>query len=269
MKYSAGYWPDHIRSLDDAEAAMLALTCYRSELEDGMEVLDLGCGWGSLSFWIAEQYPNCRILAVTNSSAERDFIRNGASRRGLDSLEVLTADLNHFDTDRRFDRVFCIEMFEQMRNWRMVLAKISGWLKVDGKVFLQVFAHRRFAYLYQVKGAADWLGKTFFSGGLMPSDHLLLYFQEHLLVNRHWRLSGRHYRKTAEAWLQNLQARKRYLLAILEKFYGKRAASVWLQRWRMSLLGCAEMGGYRGGEEWLVSHYLLSQNPGGMTGMRV
>jgi cyclopropane-fatty-acyl-phospholipid synthase len=247
-----------VSDLAAADEAMLALTCQRAEMADGMRVLDLGCGWGSLSLWLAEHYPSCRVLAVSNSKPQREFILGRCARLGLDNVEVLTADVNHFAPEQRFDRVLSVEMFEHVRNHELLLARIAAWLEPDGKLFVHHFAHREYAYPYETQGDDDWMGRHFFSGGIMPSDDLLLHFQRDLVVERNWRVNGVHYQKTCEAWLARQDARREALLPILAGVYGAQEADRWFQRWRIFFLACSELFGYGEGNEWWVTHVRMA-----------
>jgi cyclopropane-fatty-acyl-phospholipid synthase len=236
---------------------MLALTCERAGIEDEMRVLDLGCGWGSLSTWIARNYPHCRVLALSNSKDQREHILSRRDTLGLTGLEVVTADVNYFEASDRFDRVVSVEMFEHVRNHPLLLSRIARWLEPEGRLFVHAFCHRSLAYPYEAEGESNWMGRHFFTGGMMPSDAWLLRCQDDLRVLRQWRLSGEHYQRTLDAWLRNLDTSRELAREILQDVYGPDQASIWLQRWRLFLLACSELFGYRGGQEWWVGHYLF------------
>ena len=257
LKYSCCHFPEGVKELGHAEASMLALTCERAQLQDGQQILELGCGWGSLSLWMAKHYPNSSILAVSNSRPQREFIESRAQELGLTNLSVQTCDMNDFTTEQHFDRVVSVEMFEHMRNWQSLLERISDWLKPEGKLFIHIFSHRRYAYAFSSEGDSNWMGRYFFTGGIMPSNDLLLYFQKDLLLEQHWVLSGVHYQRTADAWLQMMDSQKGEILQTFRETYGK-DADVWFQRWRMFFLATSEVWGFRGGNEWLISHYLFN-----------
>jgi cyclopropane-fatty-acyl-phospholipid synthase len=256
-KYSCAYWPDATTSLAAAEEAALEVSSARARLSDGQDVLELGCGWGSLTLWIAERFPASRITAVSNSASQRARIESECARRGLTNVRLVTADMNHFQPNQRFDRVVSIEMFEHMRNWRRLFGRVHDWLAPDGLFFMHVFCHRSTPYAFEDHGPADWMGRHFFSGGMMPSDDLAARFQEALQLVERWRWDGTHYQKTANAWLAKLDARRDEVLGTLAAAHGNASPEQWLQRWRIFFMACAELFGYRAGQEWWVGHYLF------------
>lgn len=257
LKYSSAYWKQGVRDLDQAEADMLEITCERADLRDGQSILELGCGWGSMALFMAQKFPQSRIVAVSNSRTQKIYIDEQSRHRGLRNLEIITNDMNVFETSQQFDRVVSVEMFEHMHNYEQLLAKIAGFLKPDGKLFVHIFTHHQFAYLYNEEDDADWIARYFFTGGIMPADRLLLYFQDHFKIDHHWRVSGRHYQKTAEGWLKNMDANKEKILPLLKRTYGKSEYKKWWVYWRVFFMACAELWGYKDGSEWMVSHYLF------------
>ena len=257
LKYSCAYWDEGITSLDAAETKMLELSCTRAELKDGQNILELGCGWGSLSLFMAAKYPNSRITVVSNSQTQKEYIDDQADERGLKNLKVITADMNNFDTNDCFDRVVSVEMFEHMRNYKTLLAKIASFLKLEGKLWIHIFVHKEYAYLYEVKDESDWMSKYFFTGGIMPSDDLMLYFNDDLVVEKHLHVKGTNYGKTAEAWLANMDMKKNEIMPIFEQTYGVDQAVKWWVYWRLFYMACAELFLYNDGNEWFVSHYLF------------
>ena len=257
LKYSACEFPPGITRLGEAERCMLTTTTARADVRPGMRVLDLGCGWGSLSLWLAEFVADLEIVAVSNSKAQREWILGEARRRGLPGVRVVTADMNEFEPSERFDRVVSVEMFEHMRGWPKLLGRIRDWLLPEGRAFLHVFCHREHAYPYEVRSASDWMSRHFFSGGMMPSADLIERFDADLAVEQRWEVSGTHYRDTAEAWLANLDERRDAVWAIFAQTYGEADAARWVQRWRLFFMACAELFGYANGREWFVSQYRL------------
>jgi cyclopropane-fatty-acyl-phospholipid synthase len=259
LKYSCALFPNGVRDLATAEERMLELTCRRADLQDGMRILDLGCGWGSTALYAAERYPQASIVAVSNSKLQREFILGRARERGLGNVQVLTADINAFVPEGRFDRVVSVEMFEHVRNYAELMQRIASWLEPAGKLFVHLFAHRTTAYPYEDRGAGDWMARHFFSGGQMPSHDLLLRFQDDLELEKRWRVSGNHYRRTAAAWLDRLDANREGVLESLGRTYGREEARLWLRRWRLFYMGCEELFGFANGAEWGVSHYLFGR----------
>jgi len=257
LKYSCCYYPAGNESLDEAEEHMLTLTCERAQVQDGMDILELGCGWGSLTLWMAEHYPKSRITAVSNSRPQREFILERCRERGLGNVMIVTADMNHFMTDLRFDRILSVEMFEHMRNYELLLRRIASWMKPEGRLFVHIFCHRQYAYAFETEGPDNWMGRYFFTGGIMPSYDLLPCFQDEVTIEDRWQLSGKHYQRTAEQWLGNMDRRRSQIMPVLEAAYGKKDATLWFQRWRIFFMACAELWGFRSGEEWLVAPYLF------------
>ena len=259
MKYSGGYWPSGADTLDASEEAMLKLSCERAQLKDGQSVLDLGCGWGSVSLYVAEKFPNCKITGVSNSKTQKEYIDSVAKEKGFKNLTIITQDMNDFQIKEKFDRIISVEMLEHMKNYQKLFEKLSGFLKPEGLFFIHIFTHKEFAYPFEVRDETDWMAKYFFTGGMMPSHNLFLYFQNHLTIRNHWVVNGVHYGKTSEAWLENMDKNKTQILPILEKAYGKENVTKWWSYWRIFFLSCAELFSYRNGEEWLVSHYLFQK----------
>ncbi|MBA4013639.1 MAG: SAM-dependent methyltransferase [Phenylobacterium sp.] len=258
LKYSSAYYPPGVRTLAEAEEAALSETAAHAVLHDGQAILELGCGWGSLSLWMARAFPAARIVAVSNSASQGAFIRARAAERGLTNLSVLTADMNDFvppHTD--FDRIVSVEMFEHMANWRALLSRARTWLKPDGRLFLHVFTHRTTPYRFDVDDEADWIAHHFFTGGVMPSHDLARQFPDEFRVEADWRWSGTHYARTAHDWLANYDRRHDAIKGLLVQTYGDDSI-LWGRRWRLFFLATAGLFGHRGGAEWGVSHYLMA-----------
>lgn len=260
LKYSSGYWKEGVNELDTSERDMLELTCQRAELQNGQNVLELGCGWGSLSLYMAEKFPGSSFTVVSNSRTQKVYIDEEARRRGLANLRVLTVNINNFELPQTFDRVVSVEMFEHMRNYQKLMRLVANMLKPAGKLFVHIFTHKEYSYKFEVKDESDWMSKYFFTGGIMPGDNLLLYFNNDLTIQNHWRVNGVHYNKTAEAWLYNMDRNKQKILPLFETTYGKEEALKWWVYWRVFFMACAELWGYDNGNEWFVSHYIFIKN---------
>lgn len=259
LKYSGCYYPTGNETLAQAEDAMLALYSERAQLADGQDILELGCGWGSLTLWMAQHYPNARITAVSNSAPQRAFIEAQCRERGFANVRLITCDVNRLELPAaNFDRVVSVEMFEHMRNYATLLDRVGGWLRPGGKLFVHIFCHRTLLYPFETEGEGNWMGRHFFTGGLMPAADTLLWFQDALRIEDRWLLDGTHYQRTANHWLDNQDARRDEVMAILREAYGD-AAKLWFKRWRMFWMACAELFGYDHGREWMVAHYRFAK----------
>jgi cyclopropane-fatty-acyl-phospholipid synthase len=258
-KYSSCFWMPDTKTLAEAEYLALQQTCDHADLQDDQQILELGCGWGSLSLWMAEKFPKSIITGVSNSNSQREYIMATAKARGLSNLNIITADMNIFEAPVTYDRIVSVEMFEHMRNWQTLYAKVARWLKPTGKFFKHIFVHRNTPYLFEVHSDEDWMSQFFFSGGMMPSDDLPLHFQDDLALKQRWRWNGTHYERTANAWLHNMDVNKEAITPILAQAYGAENVEMWRNRWRMFYMACAELFGYNNGQEWWVTHYLFEK----------
>jgi cyclopropane-fatty-acyl-phospholipid synthase len=262
-KYSSCFWMPDTKDLDEAEILALKQSCEHADIKDGQQILELGCGWGSLSLWMATHYPNAQITGVSNSNSQREYITQMAKSLGVTNLTIITADMNQFEAPSSYDRIVSVEMFEHMRNWQLLYGKVAGWLKPNGKFFKHIFVHRNTPYLFEVQGkndqSNDWMSQYFFSGGMMPSDDLPTHFQDDLKLINRWRWDGTHYEKTANAWLVNMDDNADLITPILAQTYGAKDTEMWRNRWRMFYMACAELFGYNNGQEWWVGHYLFEK----------
>ena len=258
-KYSSCYWAEKTRNLDEAELLSLKLSSKHAKLTNGLNILELGCGWGSLTLWMAKQYPKSNITAVSNSSSQKLYILDQAKKRKLKNISVITEDMNKFNPKARYDRVVSVEMIEHMRNHKKLFQKIASWLKPDGLFFMHIFVHKSQPYLFEVQEKDDWMSQYFFSGGMMPSEDLPLFFQDNLKIIDQWSWSGVHYEMTANAWLKNIDANKDKVISVLKVVYGENDSKKWFQRWRIFFMSCAELWGYENGKEWKVVHYLFKK----------
>lgn len=266
LKYSSGFWPEGCQDLDESERIALDETCRRAELKDGQKILELGCGWGSLTLTMARKFPNSRIVVISNSGPQKLFIEDRARKEGLHNVQILTRNMAEVESLEKefplFDRVVSVEMFEHMKNYELLMERISRWLAPEGKLFVHIFTHKEYSYPFETEGEDNWMGKYFFTGGQMPSHHLLARFQKDFLLEEDWKWNGMHYSKTSEAWLTNMDHQRDLIMPILSEVYGPKNSTLWFQRWRIFFMACAELFGYRQGEEWGVSHYrFVSRRP--------
>jgi cyclopropane-fatty-acyl-phospholipid synthase len=257
-KYSSCFYRGPESTLQEAEEEALRQTVEHADLADGQSILELGCGWGSLSLWMARLYPNSKIIAVSNSHSQRMYIQGEVAARGLKNLSVLTADMNGFDPRQQFDRIVSVEMFEHMMNWRELIGRLRSWLEPDGRFFMHVFSHRCGAYLFDRTDEEDWIAQHFFTGGVMPSHHLIRQYSDLFEVEKEWRWSGEHYQRTALDWLANFDKHRAEIERILRDVYGADTA-LWIRRWRWFFLATSGLFGYAGGSEWGVSHYRMKK----------
>lgn len=258
LKYSCAYFEDG-DSLEQAEIKMLERTVAMAKIQSGDKVLELGCGWGSLTLFMAKKFPDCQITAVSNSATQKAFIDQKAKERGLTNIRIITSDMNLFEIDEKFDRVVSVEMFEHMRNYEVLLSRISQWLNDKGTLFVHIFVHRSTPYLFEVKNESDWMSKYFFSGGMMPSDDIFTYFQDKFQLKEHVRYNGTHYSRTSEEWLKNTDRNKDQIMDIFKNHYGTKEAGKWFEYWRIFFMACSELWKFDNGREWFVSHYLLEK----------
>ena len=256
LKYSCSFF-DKTDSLDEAEKSMLELYIERADIQEGHDILDLGCGWGSFSLYVAEKYPSVSITAVSNSKDQIAFIQNEAKRRGLFNIKASKMDVNNLDLDNKFDRIVSIEMFEHLRNYKLILNSLNSLLKPDGRLFVHIFCHKELTYFYEIKNSYDWMTKYFFEGGIMPSQDIFKYFDDELEVINQWDVNGNHYAKTCKAWLNNHYKNKDKILDIFDKHYDK--PKIWFNRWRIFFLSCEAFFAINNGREYFVSHYLFKK----------
>ena len=255
-KYSSCFYKEPKSTLQEAEEEALRQTVAHAGLADGQSILELGCGWGSLSLWMARQFPNAEISAVSNSQSQREYIEREAAARGLKNLRVIIADMKVFDPERKFDRIVSVEMFEHIMNWRELMTRVRSWLAPDGRFFMHIFTHRSGAYLFDHADGEDWIAQHFFAGGVMPSHHLIRQYADLFEVEKEWRWSGTHYQRTALDWLGNFDSHRDEIEGILRNVYGD-DTSLWMRRWRWFFLATSGLFGYADGSEWGVSHYRM------------
>ncbi|MEA2071616.1 MAG: class I SAM-dependent methyltransferase, partial [Asgard group archaeon] len=264
-KYSCCLWRNPNKSikkevnLNQAEKDMLALTCERAQMKDGLKVLDLGCGWGSLTIYLAQNYPKATITAVSNSAIQIAFIDKKVKKLGLRNVKTIKADVKNFTITEQFDRIISIEMFEHMRNYQKLFQKIQQFLKDNGKLFIHIFTHKNQPYLFEKDDETDFMAKYFFTGGTLPTADILFYFAENFTIEHHWRINGKHYEKTLNSWLWKMKKKKQQLLPIIEDVYGSKNKRKWWVYWKVFFIANAAIFGWKKGNHWFVSHYLFKK----------
>ncbi|MFG1501254.1 cyclopropane-fatty-acyl-phospholipid synthase family protein [Halobacteriovorax sp. XZX-3] len=259
LKYSSALFDNGITSLDEAESAMLEKYCERAQIFDGMDILELGCGWGSLSLFLARKFPNSKITAISNSNGQREFIEERIKERSLNNLEIKTCDINDFNIENKFDRIVSIEMFEHMRNYNSLFKKVASWLKDDGRLFIHIFCHKDASYFFETQGEDNWMGRYFFTGGVMPSFDLFEKVQDSFKLVEKWKVNGANYQETSEQWFQNMEKKRSEIMKVMANTYGEDQANIWFHRWKIFFASCAELFGYDNGEEWFVGHFLFEK----------
>jgi len=264
LKYSSCYWPKGCSTLRGAEEAMLEKICERAQIQDGMEILDLGCGWGSCGLYLLKKYPNVKVTFFSNSTTQQAYIREQAKKgNNLDRIKSIAGDVNVTELNAEFDRIVTNEMFEHMKNYEKLFEKVSKWLKPEtGLLFIHVFCHRFFPYQFKVKDSnnADWMGRNYFTGGSMPSFDTFLYFQKHLAIQNTWMINGVHYSKTLEAWLDLLKEKESIISEIFAKEYGADKVTEHLNGWKLFYIMSSEAFKYNEGNDWCVAHYTFKRN---------
>ncbi|ATH07112.1 SAM-dependent methyltransferase [Halobacteriovorax marinus] len=260
LKYSCSLYERGAQTLDQAEDAMLELYCDRAQFSDGMKILELGCGWGSLTLHMARKYPQSEIIAISNSHGQREFIENKMQDEGITNVKIITKDINEFQISEKFDRVVSIEMFEHVRNYRPLFANISNWLKDDGKLFIHIFCHKDATYFFETEGDDNWMGKYFFTGGIMPSFDLFERVQDSMKLSQKWKINGQNYQRTSEDWFNKMEENSSTIMNLMKETYGEDQAKQWFNRWKIFFASCAELFGHNNGNEWFVGHYLFEKN---------
>ena len=259
LKYSSGFFSDSAKTLNEAETDMLELTVSRARIEDGNSILELGCGWGSLTLFMAQKFPNSSIVAMSNSVEQKTYIDQYCLQHDINNVTVITANIQDFEPDKQFDRIISIEMFEHLSNYKLLFKKLNSWLEPTGHLFIHVFGHKQYTYRFTNTSTTDWMARHFFTGGIMPSEKLFSYFDNDFFIAKQWQVNGQHYNRTCNAWLANIMQQKDAVIKLFEKTYGTNLAPTKWVAWRIFFIACAELFGYKKGTEWMVFHYILKK----------